>query len=222
MPRSSSSEESGRETTNSYISGVSVSINRNKLTLEEALAKITALEAEKAQILTESTAKDTVIEDMKAHAVEKGEQFKKLRDMTAAEKELLSEKELELMKRTEAIEETARQTQEDQKAFRLEQRGTILKNLVAKMARGDEEIAKKIEFNLNKIKDADLAMTEEALTPLVTDSFNMLGSQTTDGLRTAHNTGGNYQGTAPKENGFAESEQGTALSTALFGAEPQA
>ncbi len=189
------------------------------MTLEEALAKITALEAEKATLTTTIADKDAIIADKDAHLQEKGEQFKKFRDMTAAEKELLSEKEIELLKRQDALEEIAKKTSEDQANFRKEQRDSVKNALINKMARGDAELAKKIEFNLNKIKDSDTAMTEEALAPLVTDSFNMLGNQVPDAIRQAHNTGGQLPNPEPVSNGFADSQAGKDLSKALFGAD---
>lgn len=189
------------------------------MTLDEALVKIKELEAENATLATTVTEKDAIIADKDAHLQEKGEQFKKFRDMTSAEKELLTEKEIELLKRQDALEEVAKKTAEDQANFRKEQRDSVKNALINKMARGDAELAKKIEFNLNKIKDSDTAMTEEALAPLVTDSFNMLGNQVPDAIRQAHNSGGSVPNPEPVNTGFADSEQGKALSTALFGAD---
>ena len=187
--------------------------------LDQAIARIAELEAANATLTQSVTERDAKIEDMTRHAKEKGEQFKKLRDMTAAEKELLSEKELELMKRQEETEAVARKVAEDQQAFRLEQRGAVLKNLINKFAKGDVEIAKKIELNISQFKDADQAMTEEALAPLVQNGFNMIGPAAFDAVRNAHNQGGSGADYVPQEAGFAESPEGKALETALFGAE---
>ena len=136
--------------------------------------------------------------------------------MTKEERELLSERELELLKRQEANEQVAADLQAKQDKFFQDQRASVLKNLVNKYARGDEELAKKIEFNLAKIKDSELAMNEEALAPLVQDSFNMLGNSVPDAVRQAHNERGSGADYKPTESGFAESEKGQALSDALF------
>ena len=199
------------------------------MTLEEALAKITALEAEKtalsttnAELTTQLADKDTKITNLEENAKKQGENFKKLRDMSKEEKELLSEKELELLKRQEANEQIAADLQAKQDKFFQDQRASVLKNLVNKYARGDEELAKKIELNLSKIKDSELAMNEEALTPLVKDSFNMLGGEVTDAVRNAHNERGSGAEYKAPESSFADTQHGKDLSTALFGAEPQA
>ena len=194
--------------------------------LETALAKITTLEAEKtalattnAELTTQVAEKDGKILTLEDNAKKQGENFKKLRDMSKEEKELLSEKELELLKRQEEVENQALTVKQQQDQFFKDQRGAVLKNLVEKYAKGDVELAKKIEFNLAKIKDSDLAMNEEALAPLVKDSFNMLGVEVIDAVRGAHNergTGADYQ---PKDSGFADTQQGKDLSEALFGKE---
>jgi len=194
--------------------------------LEQALAKITALEAEKtalattnAELTTQVAEKDGKILTLEDNAKKQGENFKKLRDMSKEEKELLSEKELELLKRQEEVENQALTVKQQQDQFFKDQRAGVLKNLVDKYAKGDVELAKKIEFNLAKIKDSDLAMNEEALTPLVKDSFNMLGAEVTDAVRNAHNERGNNQDYKPQETGFAETQHGKDLSDALFGKE---
>lgn len=190
------------------------------MTLEEAMAKITALEAEKAELSTQVAERDGKILTLEDNAKKQGENFKKLRDMSKEEKELLSEKELELLKRQEEVETQALSIKEQQDKFFQDQRASVLKNLVNKHARGDEELAKKIEFNLSKIKDSELAMNEESLTPIVKDAFNMLGGEVTDAVRMAHNERGGTQDYKAPENGFADTQHGKDLSTALFGAEP--
>lgn len=196
------------------------------MTLEEALAKITALETENAglkttnaELTTQIGEKDSKITELNDHIAEKGRQFKALRDMTKEEKELLSEKELELLERQEKIEKDQADFLAKQEQFAKDQRSTVVKNLINRYARGDEELAKKIAFNLDKIKDSDKAMNEEALAPLIKDSFNMLGTEVGDAVRDAHNERGSGADYKPQENGFADSEKGQALSDALFGKE---
>ena len=196
--------------------------------LETALAKITTLEAEKtalattnAELTTQVAEKDGKILTLEDNAKKQGENFKKLRDMSKEEKELLSEKELELLKRQEEVENQALTVKQQQDQFFKDQRGAVLKNLVEKYAKGDVELAKKIEFNLAKIKDSDLAMNEEALTPLVKDSFNMLGAEVTNAVLDAHNQRGAGADYKAPEGGFADTQHGKDLSTALFGAETQ-
>jgi len=199
------------------------------MNLEEALAKVaelegtvTALTTENAGLKTTVAEKDTKISSLEENAKKQGENFKKLREMTKEEKELLSAKEIELLERQEKTEAEAAELKQRQDKFFQEQREGVVKGLVNKYARGDEEVAKKIAFNLSKIKDSELAMNEEALTPLVQDSFNMLGSQVIDQVRQAHNTGGQGADYKAGEPSFADSKEGKELSTALFGPEKTA
>lgn len=189
------------------------------MTLEEALAKITALEAEKAELTTQVGEKDAKILTLEDNAKKQGENFKKFRDMSKEEKELLSEREIEQLKRQDALAEETQALKDKQDKFFQDQRASVLKNLVDKYAKGDVELAKKIEFNLAKIKDSELAMNEEALSPLVKDSFNMLGAEVTDAVRNAHNERGGNQDYKAPESGFAETQHGKDLSDALFGKE---
>lgn len=204
---------------------------------EEMKAKITELEGQVTTLTTEKTdlatkvttlettvgTKDKEIVKLNERAREQGDNFKKLRDMTKAEKELLSEKELEFQTRQEALEEQAQKVADDQAAFLKGQRESLVKSLVNRYARGDAEVAKKIEFNLSKLSGSAEAITEEALKPFVQDSFNMIGSSNLpDNLREAHNTDGapqQFNSSQKEGEGFAESARGKELSTALFGKE---
>lgn len=186
------------------------------MNLEEALAKVAALEAEKESLGAMIAEKDAKIVDMTNHAREQNSNWKKFRDMTKEDKEALTEKELELIQRNEAVEERAKELEEKQNSFLKDQRQAKVKELVKQYSKGDEEIAKKIEFNLSKIKDADLAIHEDALAPLIKDSYNMLGSEVHDALRTAHNAGGGTAD-APKTADFTATEEGKALEGAMFG-----
>jgi len=197
------------------------------MTLEEALAKITELEASNvsltttnAELTTQSTSKDDKIAELGEHLKEKGRQFKQLREMSKEEKELLTEKEIELLERQEFNEKGTADLKVQQDKFFADQRASVLKGIINKYARGDEEFAKKLELNLSKIKDSELAMNEESLSPFVKDAFNMVGADVPDSIRLAHNTGGDVQYKAPVATGFAESQQGIATSDALFGKDP--
>jgi len=194
------------------------------MTLEEALAKITELEASNvsltttnAELTTQATDKDTKIAELGEHLKEKGRQFKQLREMSKEEKELLTERELELLERQEINEKGSAELKTQQDKFFADQRAGVLKTLIERHSRGDVEFGKKIELNLSKIKDSDLAMNEASLLPLVKDAFNMVGSDIPDAVRNAHNQGGDIPYQAPKDSGFAESEKGIATSDAMFG-----
>jgi hypothetical protein len=180
------------------------------MNLDEALAKIAELEgviSSKDEVILE---KDNQIDKLNNVAREQAGNFKKLRDMTQAERDQLTEKELELMKRQEAHEEKMAKFESEQKEFTQKQKDSVINNLANKMSRGDEEIAKQIKLNLTKLNPELLtsAITEEELAPHVESAYNMLGIQTKpDPLYEAHHTSGR---TAPIEsaNNFADTQEG--------------
>jgi len=204
------------------------------MNLEEALAKIKELETVNTTLTTENTTlktdktnfeamlseKDTKIKGLEDRAREQGENFKKFRDMTKEEKDQLSEKEVELLKRQDALEESNKAFEEKQNQFYKDQRASIIREEVAKYAKGDEELAKKIEFNLNRLSGAELAMSKDAIAPLIKDSVSMLGLNPVDVIKEAHNNNSNGQPFEPAPTGFADTPEGQQLSSALFGKEP--
>jgi len=194
--------------------------------LEEALKKITELEGKVETLTKENTdykagaeevakqlkEKDATIEDMQAKARERGEQFKKLRDMTAEEKELLTEKERELLLRTEQHEEEFNKFKTEQDNFKKSQRDALVDALALKKAGGNREVADKIKVTLSKIKDIENKSLEAELLPEIDFAFNGLAIKTSpDALGTANNTGGDN---APfqTDTGFAETSEHKGMS----------
>jgi len=159
--------------------------------------------------------KDSIIEDMQIKARERGEQFKKFRDMTAEEKELLTEKEKELMQRQEAQEEALKKFQEDQAGFTKKQKEALINTLALKKAGGNQELADKIKVTLNKLNGIEALSTEAELAPEIDFAYNGLGIQTTPNpLNEANNTtgtGAEYK----TDNSFAETQDGKSLAGAL-------
>jgi hypothetical protein len=197
--------------------------------LKEALEKISELEgkvttlskenedfkAGALEVANQMKAKDAEIEDMKLKAKERGEQFKKFRDMTAEEKELLTEKEKELLQRQEAQEEALKKFQNEQSEFTKKQKDALIDNLAMKKAGGNKELADKIKVTLSKIKDIDSKATEAELGPEIDFAFNGLGIQTTPNpLSEAHNAGGST-GEYQTDGSFAETSEGKSLAGAL-------
>ena len=155
------------------------------------------------------------IAKMKDEARERGMQFKNLRDMSEAEKELLTEKEKEIMERQEAHEENMKKLEEAQNKFKQAQRDSLIDSLAMKKAGGNKELADKIKISLGKLKDVDDLATEQELTPHLDFAFNGLGIQNKpDPLYDANNTGGqnaDYQ----TEGSFAETSEGKGIAGAL-------
>ena len=166
-----------------------------------------------AQLGEDLKGKDGEIGKLKEHTKNQAENFKKLRDMTQEEKDMYTEKELELMKRTEEVESRAMEIEKTANENLQKQKGAIIDNLATKYAKGDKEIEAQIKINLGKLNPELLnpAMTEAELTPHVESAFNMLGivSQP-DALRDANN----YTG-APVEikndSNFADTQAGKEL-----------
>ena len=136
---------------------------------EEMKAKITELEG-KVETLTKENIdyksgaetvaqqlkdKDAELAKMKDAARERGEQFKKLRDMTAEEKELLTEKEKEIMQRQEVQEEEINKFKTEQAEFTKKQKDALIDTLAMKKAGGNKELAEKIKITLNKLNGID-------------------------------------------------------------------
>lgn len=206
--------------------------------LEEALKKITELEGKVETLTKENTDykagadefkkqlgdKDAEIATMKDAARERGTQFKKLRDMTAEQKELLTEQEKEILQRQEVQEEAFNKFQEEQKSFKETQRNALIDTLANKKAGGNKELADKIKVTLSKIKDIELKATEQELMPEIDFAFNGLGIQTkADPLVEANNWGGETQTTTTGTD-FSNTPEGkqTASLLGLTQAQPEA
>lgn len=196
---------------------------------EEMKAKIAELETKVATITKENedykAGSDTLTQQMKDKeaeiaklndlARERGLQFKKLRDYTDAEKELLTEKEKEIIERQEAQEEAVKKFQEEQQGFAKKQKDALIDTLAMKKAGGNKELAEKIKITLNKLNGVDALSTEAELMPEIDFAFNGLGIQTkADPLVEANNWGGQTD-TKPTDGSYADTAEGKSLAGAL-------
>lgn len=136
--------------------------------------------------------------------------------MTEAEKELYTEKELQLKAEQEAILERQEAFEAQQRDFQEKQRSALIENLANRYSKGDPDIASKIRANLSRLKDVDGAITEQELTPHIETAFAMLGNigGSTDPLRDANNFGGSTPD-IPKDTGFADTAEGMKLGADL-------
>lgn len=197
--------------------------------LEEAKKKITELEGTITTLTKENTdykaGAETLTQQMKDKEMEittlKGKfseqnlNFKKLRDYTDAEKELLTEKEKEILQRQEALEEEGKKFQEQQQGFAKKQKDALIDTLAMKKAGGNRELADKLKITLNKLNGIDALSTEAELMPEIDFAFNGLGIQTkAEPLVEANNWGGETQ-TAPTEGSFADTAEGKGLAGML-------
>jgi hypothetical protein len=135
--------------------------------------------------------------------------------MTAEEKELLTEKEKELLQRQEAQEEALKAFQNQQSEFTKKQKEALIDTLAMKKAGGNKELAEKIKITLGKLNGVDTLSTEAELIPEIDFAFNGLGIQTSPNpLNDAHNTGGNT-GEYKTDGSYAETQEGKSLAGAL-------
>jgi hypothetical protein len=197
--------------------------------LEEALNKIKELEGKVetlskenidykagSETLTQQMKdKEAELAKMKDAAREQGLNFKKLRDYTDAEKELLTEKEKEIIERQEAQEEAVKKFQEEQAGFTKKQKDALIDTLAMKKAGGNKELADKIKITLNKLNGIDALSTEAELGPEIDFAFNGLGIQTkADPLVEANNWGGQTV-TTPTGTDFSTTPEGKETASLL-------
>ncbi len=194
-----------------------------ELGLESVITAFTALETKATDVAKElDTAKatiaekDRIITEKTEQVVGARKEYKKLADMTEAEKEAMSAKEIELQERQEAHEESVAQFQKEQADSLKKEVDARKERAIAKIAGKDPELAQKIRDNYSRILDNDKAQTEEEVAKIVTESFNMTGAPKPDAMRAAIQGSGQGEagGTGDGTN-FAETKEGQELSAAL-------
>lgn len=186
----------------------------------------TNLEAEKTGRAEDAKAhekaiaeKDAVISQKNEDLVNSRRKYKKLEEMTEAEKAELSEKEKELLLRAEEME--AREAENRQKdEERLQKEVSERKEKAIKAIVGDDaDLYKKTLDSYGSVVGHDKAVTEGEITEIAQKAFNMLGVAQPDGVRSAINSGGGHKGGSPNgndgDNGYAESEDGRGLANLM-------
>lgn len=162
--------------------------------------------------------KDVLIEQKNKDIVGARKEYKKLSDMTQAEKDAMTEAELELKERQERFEADQQKFQKEQKERQDKEVKGRQDALIARLGGKDPKIAEAIRANLGKLNPELLnkAITEEEIRPLVETAVNMLGTAKPNPVQAAANgvDGGEAPGEA-KGEGFAESKEGSDLSKAL-------
>ncbi len=159
--------------------------------------------------------KDAVIEQKKQDVIGARKKYKKLSDMSAEEKEALTEKEFELQKRQEEQDERQDTFEKEQKN-NADKEITARRNVeISKFAGEDKELAEKILKNYERIKDADNSSTLEEIKSLTEEAFNMLGVPKADGVESVIGSGGSGTSGETKTEDFSETEKGKNLADAL-------
>ena len=187
-------------------------------------AERTARATEKAALEKSIAEKDAVIATKNDDIVRQRHQYKKLSEMTDAEKADMSEKERELQERAEAFEAQQAKFQEDQKAFQDKEISARRERAIAKIAGSDPDLRAKVSDSMKKIVDFDKAQTDEEIANLATSAFNMLGVPKPDPVRSAVNGGDGTAGgdTTGEQYGDTAAGKSLAGSMNLTIAQPEA
>lgn len=176
----------------------------------EDLAAATKTIGEKDTLITQKT------DDLVKLRQKTGEDMKKLSEMTDAEKAAMSEKEIDLQKGLEKLAEDTRIFQEGQAASLKKEVDARRERAIAAIVGKDADLKKKVEDAFSKIVDHDKAQTEEEITAIAGQAFNMLGVPKPDAVRSVVHGGGNGDAGGEVEPGsFANSEAGKSLSQAM-------
>ena len=183
--------------------------------IKELQDKATKLEAEKAQLLADLAEKDKVIEQKSKDVVGARKEYKRLADMTAEEKEALSAKEQELLERQEAHDAKVAQLEKEQADRNAKEKQARVDKAIKAIAGNDTAYAEKLKNNLGRIKDYDVAMTEEEISKVVNDGANMLGEARPNPVTTALNSEGGVVEGKNEGAGFAETEGGKDLAKSM-------
>lgn len=209
-------------------------------TLEEALAKITELTTlnttlqtdlgkAKTDLTTAAKAvkdKDTVIaqknDDIVKLRQSSTDKITKLEDMSKEEREKLSEAEIELKKQTEALDTRLADFEKKQAEATKKEIDARIDRSVKALAGKDEALAAKIKANYERIGDSAKATTDEEVTKVAGEAFNMLGIPKPDAVRSGLNGGNGAAdgGTGTDQQGFSESQAGKDLAAAMNLAPP--
>jgi hypothetical protein len=178
--------------------------------------QIKAMQEENAKLKADLIKKDEIIEQKSKDVVGARKEYKRLADMTEAEKQALSAKELELQERQEAHEKEIEDFKKSQAETAAKEKQARVDRAIKAIAGTDTKYAEKLNNNLGRIKDFDAATTEEEINKVVNDGANMLGEPRPNAIQGALNADGSVANPKPTEgNGFSETPEGKGLAEAM-------
>lgn len=183
--------------------------------LETALKEIEALKAKNTELENNNTKTASELADTKERLRQRGEEFKKLRDMTEEDKKKLTDNELNLLKRQEELDEKAKQLEDNQAKFIKDQRDTIINKYVNEYSKGNKELAEKIRFNFDNTLKAVDANDDASIAKKASSAFALVKQESPDLVTSAINEGGRSDDSAINGNGFADSEAGKNLAASM-------
>lgn len=161
--------------------------------------------------------KDKIIEQKTKDIVGARQQYKKLSDMTQAEKDQLSKAELELKQRQEELEAQTAEFQKKQIEENQKQVTARRDAVISKMAGGKPEIIAKMKENWSKIDKGitEKATTDDEIAKIATDAYNMLGSIKPAEVNKVVSGAGNGEAGDGTKQDFTDTPEGKALAGAL-------
>lgn len=110
--------------------------------------------------------------------------YRRLENMTEAEKEKLSATELSLKKQQEELEDK-------QKTLETTFISDVKKDLISSLVGDDEELRKKIELNYDRLSDSSKAKSREEIKALLNDAYVMsVGIKYSNPILNANNVSG--------------------------------
>lgn len=158
--------------------------------------------------------KDELIDQKNRDLVGQRREYKKLSELSEAEKAAMSEKEIELQKRQEEVDNRLEEMKKQQEELHQKEVEARKSAAVRKLVGEDAELQKKVLENFGRLKDVDAASTEEEITAHMTTAFNMLGEERPDPVRSAVSGSGDNPA-APSGTQFAETTAGKEVASAL-------
>lgn len=183
--------------------------------LETALKEIEALKAKNTELEGNNTKTASELAETKERLRQRGEEFKKLRDMTEEDKKKLTDTELNLLKRQEELDEKAKKIEDDQAKFLQDQRDTIINKYVNDYAKGNKELADKIRFNFDNTLKAVDATDDASIAKKASSAFALVKQESPDLVTSAINSGGRSDDSAINGNGFGDTQAGKELAGAM-------
>lgn len=181
---------------------------------DEHEAKVTELEKLVAE-------KDVLISQKNDDLVGQRKHYKKLADMTQEDKDSLSQKELELQERQEAMEAEQEKFQNEQLEVQGREVKARLDAAIKKHVGDNDEFATKLRANFELIKDSENAVTEEEVSGLMSTAYNMLGEEKPSPVDATIGTSGGAPGDS-STGGFADTPEGQGLAGTLGLTTPEA
>jgi hypothetical protein len=180
--------------------------------MDEKDKKIAELEQQVSALTTKVQEKDVLIEQKNQDIIGARQKYKKLSEMTQEEKDLMTQQELEVKERMEMLEADKNRLEKEQQEFKQKERESRLNSVLKKYgSETNPEVAAKIKANLDKIKGAEDAFTEEEIANHVELAFNMLGEAKPDPVRAAMNGSGDVPNYDGQGNNYADSNEGKAI-----------